>query len=413
MPTLLALAVLISALLVVTTIGYLVVLRIVVWLRPRRESAALSQPRIAIVVPTLNEATFIAGKIVDLLQSDYPRDRVTIYVVDGGSTDGTVEIVQQVIDGGAPVELIRMARTSGHGEQGLLALRCLSEEIVVLTDADGRLHPSCISRLVSCLENDSQLAVVGAAVHPDSTLAEERLHWHFLNRLWWLEGESLAAGSVSGVCYGVRRSLLGPLGESAAALDMHLALTASARGRKVRLCREAVATELRVPQSAAALIRWRRQRGRHYADELRRAWRQPHARLGPRVACGVRLWHVHVTPHLAAAFAVLLALICLQTWQWALALGAVVIVPACGVYIAASTRPTRPTAGTFVASGRLLALTWLSLLTLRPRAGAFTSEIPDVVSVDHDGVPVRRAPVSQPASVRRSGDAAERVQPAV
>ena len=76
---------------------------------------------------------------------------------------------------------------------------------VIVTDADTRLEPNCVTELVATLLADPQTAIVGATVRPASALLEERIHWWFLNHLWWLEGEALSAAIVSGVCYAARR----------------------------------------------------------------------------------------------------------------------------------------------------------------------------------------------------------------
>ena len=417
MTTLLLIAAVTASLLVATTAGYFAALQIIVWIRRRRQLARGALPRIAVVVPTLNEATFIEQKLRDLRRSDYPSGCMTILVVDGGSTDGTADIVQRAVDAGGPIRMLRLNRTRGHSEQGMLALGLLSEDIVVLTDADSRLDPSCIRHLVTCLEDDPQLAVAGAAVEPDSALPEERLHWRVLNRLWWLEGEALAAGSVSGVCYAVRRVSMFPLADIASALDMHLALVASARGFRVKLCRQAHAIELRVPQSTGELIALRRRRGRNYVAELQRAWTQPNVRLGSRLACGIHLWHFHVTPRLAGLFVVVLTvLLFTDRWRWSLGLAASVVAPVCLVVLGVSVGRRHPIGlwRDLFAGCRLLALTWFSLLTIRPPFEPSVPEIPDAASVDnHDGVSLHRPPVSHAPPLRRSGDAAERVQPAM
>jgi len=49
---------------------------------------------IAIVMPTLNEAKFIGKTLEQVYMQDYPMDAVEVVVADGGSTDGTREIVR-------------------------------------------------------------------------------------------------------------------------------------------------------------------------------------------------------------------------------------------------------------------------------------------------------------------------------
>ncbi|TDT17818.1 glycosyl transferase family 2 [Ilumatobacter fluminis] len=55
-------------------------------------------PTIGVVMPTMNQATFIARSIDSVLDQDYPR--LTMTVQDGGSTDGTVDIVRAYAESG-------------------------------------------------------------------------------------------------------------------------------------------------------------------------------------------------------------------------------------------------------------------------------------------------------------------------
>jgi succinoglycan biosynthesis protein ExoA len=49
---------------------------------------------VTVVIPTLNEARYIADCLRSLLDDPHPRDQIEVLVLDGGSTDGTVAIVE-------------------------------------------------------------------------------------------------------------------------------------------------------------------------------------------------------------------------------------------------------------------------------------------------------------------------------
>lgn len=51
-------------------------------------------PFVSVVVPTLNEVNFIGYGLKSILQSNYPTELIEILVVDGGSNDGTINIVK-------------------------------------------------------------------------------------------------------------------------------------------------------------------------------------------------------------------------------------------------------------------------------------------------------------------------------
>lgn len=64
-------------------------------------------PRVAIVVPVRNEGRNIAACVEGLLAQDYPRDRLTVVVVDDGSTDDTVSLIERIMRRTGRVRLLR------------------------------------------------------------------------------------------------------------------------------------------------------------------------------------------------------------------------------------------------------------------------------------------------------------------
>jgi cellulose synthase/poly-beta-1,6-N-acetylglucosamine synthase-like glycosyltransferase len=340
----------------------------VVSVRRHRHVRPLSHlPRIAVIVPTLNEEGRILERLEDLRHTDYPSDLISVVVVDGGSTDDTVHRVQQEIESGRAVELVRLEGARGKMEQVQHALEKVEQPIAVITDADAALDPHCIWELVRTLEDDPGTAVVAAAVRPDTRLLEERLHWWILNQLWWIEGEALSSAGISGVCYAVRRRCVGPLCQGARAEDAHLALATSARGQRVRVCPSAQATELRVPGTASELIRFRRRRGRVLIHEILQALRTRRAPLACRLACVMRLWHFVGAPLAAAGLFLLAApLLVSPDWFWVAGVGAAFVAPPLvAVYASAGfSAERRPWWRLAAASARLVALTFTSLLAL-------------------------------------------------
>lgn len=273
----------------ISTLGYVLILRLFVFLNSLPVDTSLDYPKISVVIPTLNEEASICEKIHDVERSAYPQDRINLVIVDGGSIDRTVECVKREILKGKKITIICLNESTGKADQINHVMANLGEDIIVFTDADSRLEPSCIKELIHCLMSDPETAMVGATVRPQSRLLEERIHWTFLNYIWWLEGEVFSSAGISGVCYAVKRNIFLSLAQNAIADDIHLGLDISARGNRVRICRRAIARELRVPQTTQEFIQFRRRRGASYVNELVRS---SHADppLGWKIAKFVRLW---------------------------------------------------------------------------------------------------------------------------
>jgi len=319
-----------SALLWLSVYGYLFFLWVIAS-RKRHGFQNISEyPRIALVIPTLNEENLILSKLRDLENSDYPGNRMTILVVDGGSSDRTVELVEGEIAKGRGIRLVCIEKSRGKSDQVRKAFQLIEEDIAVFTDTDALLERSCIRELVGMLIREPGLAVVGACIRPDTVLLEERLHWGFLNYLWWLEGEALSAAGISGVCYACRLVKVMPAFGNAKAEDIHLALSAAARGYAVRICRQAYAVETRVPQTAGELLKFRRRRGGVYVSELLQSRRRHGAKVstGYVLARFMRLWHFLVAPKIGVGLFFLGAALLLSGYRiWLMAILSVFIIP--------------------------------------------------------------------------------------
>jgi glycosyltransferase involved in cell wall biosynthesis len=120
-------------------------------------------PLVSIVTPSLNQGAFLEEAIVSVLEQDYPN--LEYLVVDGGSTDGSVELIRRYAerlawwtsepDGGQAAALNKgFARARGD----YLGWLC----------SDDTLLPGAVSRLVQALETDGGAVLAyGDAVYTD------------------------------------------------------------------------------------------------------------------------------------------------------------------------------------------------------------------------------------------------------
>lgn len=102
---------------------------------------ALVPPRVTVVVPTLNEA--------ENLPHVLPRipDVYEILLVDGGSTDGTVEVARRLRP---DIRVLQQTRR-GKGNALICGFNGVRGDVVVMLDADGSARPEEIPAFVDAL----------------------------------------------------------------------------------------------------------------------------------------------------------------------------------------------------------------------------------------------------------------------
>lgn len=118
---------------------------------------------VSIVLPTLNERAYIRDCLDSLCGQDY-SSITEILVVDGGSTDGTRDLVERY---GGPVRLVDNPRVTAAAAMnvGLAAAVC---DLVVRADAHTLYAPDYVSRSVQALSS-SGADWVGGPMRPVGT----------------------------------------------------------------------------------------------------------------------------------------------------------------------------------------------------------------------------------------------------
>jgi glycosyltransferase involved in cell wall biosynthesis len=122
-------------------------------------------PLVSVVMPSLNQARFIDAAIDSVLSQDYPN--IELIVADGGSDDGTVELLgnRQAAD-----RRVRWfsRRDSGPAQAINAALAQVRGTIVGWLNSDDLYTPGAVRRAVDTLQANSRwLMVYGHGQHVD------------------------------------------------------------------------------------------------------------------------------------------------------------------------------------------------------------------------------------------------------
>jgi glycosyltransferase involved in cell wall biosynthesis len=113
--------------------------------------ASRTPPFVSIVVPCRNEETYLVRCLDSILAGDHPRERLEILVVNGGSTDGTAEVLAQYA--ATHQGIVALENPKGATPVALnIGIRAARGDIIVRMDAHVLYPPDYIRRLIAGLE---------------------------------------------------------------------------------------------------------------------------------------------------------------------------------------------------------------------------------------------------------------------
>lgn len=238
---------------------------VAVWARiaarrhPRR-TGLQDLPGVSIVIAARNEAARLPARVENLLQSDYPVERLQIVVASDGSSDDTMAALEPYA---GCVELLLLPPRGKASALNAAVLRA-RHPILVFADARQRFAPDAIRRLVAHFGDQTVGAVSGElvldceqpGVVATSTIADGvGAYWRYEK---WIRRHEAMVGStpgVTGAIYAMRRWLWQPLPADTILDDVLAPMRVVLRGFRVTFDPEAYAFDVTAPDASSELRR--------------------------------------------------------------------------------------------------------------------------------------------------------------
>jgi glycosyltransferase involved in cell wall biosynthesis len=143
------------------------------------------RPKLTIITPSFNQASSLEKTIRSVLDQGY--ENLEYFVVEGGSDDGSVEIIERYAD-----RLAWWVSEQDAGQTDALnkGLRRATGDVVAYINSDDWYLPGAFDTAIAALERTSATWVVGSAKFVDEHFAETHV-WRpemprTNRRVWWL-----------------------------------------------------------------------------------------------------------------------------------------------------------------------------------------------------------------------------------
>jgi poly-beta-1,6-N-acetyl-D-glucosamine synthase len=172
----------------------------------------------------------------NLLELDYPAERIQIVVVSDGSTDRTDAILREhASDARVQVVMNQLSRGKASGLND--AMELVQGDVVVFSDARQKIELGALRLLMENFADPEVGGVSGELMlgDPESGEAAEGvgLYWRIEKQIRILEGTCGSVIGATGALYAVRRELLTALPAGTILDDVYIPMQVAKQGKRV------------------------------------------------------------------------------------------------------------------------------------------------------------------------------------
>ncbi|MFH8080532.1 MAG: glycosyltransferase family 2 protein [Candidatus Aenigmatarchaeota archaeon] len=118
--------------------------------------------KVSVVIPTYNRKNELLSLIESILNSNYPKNKLEIIVIDDASTDGTYDLIRKKYPS---VKIIRNKKNLLLANSRNIGIKNSVGDYVFLIDDDNVIDKNCIFELVKTMEKDNMIGVLGPTMY--------------------------------------------------------------------------------------------------------------------------------------------------------------------------------------------------------------------------------------------------------
>lgn len=127
------------------------------------DAALRGMPIASVIIPTYNRKGILSKVLAGLLNQDLPREQYEIIVIDDGSTDGTGEMVKEMIDSEEYFIYYYQERKGPAGARNQ-GIRMARGRLIIFIDSDLVVSPEFVRAHINAHTED-KLIVHGPVIH--------------------------------------------------------------------------------------------------------------------------------------------------------------------------------------------------------------------------------------------------------
>lgn len=230
-----------------------------------------SWPKVAVLISAYNAEKSICARIENLVECDYPAERMAIVIASDGSTDGTIRQARE--SEVSNLTVFDFKERLGKAATLVRAIAMIDADVVIFSDATSHFSCDAIRNLARHFV-DNSVGIVSGHVRmlTESGVHAEGLYWKLESKVRRSEAKLGVVTGVSGAIYAIRRSMFVSPSCPTINDDMVFPILAKQQHRCRFVFEDNATAEVVVPQGMHHEFRRRRRIGLGAFQSLRLLW---------------------------------------------------------------------------------------------------------------------------------------------
>jgi cellulose synthase/poly-beta-1,6-N-acetylglucosamine synthase-like glycosyltransferase len=202
------------------------------------------EPDVTLFIAAYNERDYVADKVKNSLELDYPREKLHMVWVTDGSDDGTPDLLKQY----EGLEVYHVPERNGKIGAMNRGMKLVTSPIVVFCDANTMLGKESIRRIVNLFRDPGVGCVSGEkrifSKEKDAAAgAGEGLYWKYESTLKKWDAELFSVVGAAGELFAIRTELYREVEPDTLLDDFMISLRVAQNGYTIQYDPEAYAIE--------------------------------------------------------------------------------------------------------------------------------------------------------------------------
>lgn len=168
------------------------------------------EPVVSVIIPAHNEENVIGKKLKNLVELQYPKEKLEIIIASDNSTDNTNEIVKEFCKNNKNIRLYNVNERKGKTNAQNEAVRVCNGEIIVFSDANSILKKNSVIELVKFMSDESVAYVSGQLIYINKDTSNisntETNYWNYDLFMREIESKFASITAGNGAIYAIRKS---------------------------------------------------------------------------------------------------------------------------------------------------------------------------------------------------------------